>query len=81
MLVNGSPIGFFNSSCGLKQVDLLFPFLFIIAMEVLSKIIFTLVNDGFMVGFLVGDTNSGTLTISHLLFTNDTLIFREAEQD
>lgn len=34
-----------------------------------------LAHHGFMKGFLVGDSSRGILTVSHLLFANDTLLF------
>ena len=39
MLVNGSPTGFFGSSRGLRQGDLLSLLLFLLIMEVLSRIL------------------------------------------
>lgn len=41
----------------------------------------TMVENGFMAGFSVGNTNRGTLNMSHLLFVDDTSIFYEAEQN
>ena len=50
-------------------------------MEVLSRMISTLVMNGFVVGFSIGDPNRGIITLSHLLFADDTLIFCEADQN
>jgi hypothetical protein len=37
-----------------------------------------IVNRGFLSAFLVGSKNNAELILSHLLFTNDNLIFCEA---
>ncbi|KAG6729257.1 hypothetical protein I3842_01G018300 [Carya illinoinensis] len=48
-------------------------------MEVLSKMISALVDNGRVTGFPVGSPGGGVLNISYLLFADDTLIFCEAD--
>jgi hypothetical protein len=48
ILVNGSSAGFFSSSRGLRQDDPLSPFLFVIVMEALSKMITATVDRRFL---------------------------------
>ena len=55
VLVNGSPIGFFNSSRGLRQGDPLFPYLFIIGMEVFSILMDKVAFGGFLSSFKIMD--------------------------
>lgn len=74
VLVNGSPTGFFSSSCGLRQNDQLSPFLFVIVMEALSKMITATVDRGFLSSFSMG-SRPPAVTISHLLFVDATLVF------
>jgi hypothetical protein len=75
VLVNGTPSGFFSSSCGLRQGDPLSPLLFVIVMEALSKLFSITVQRGFLSGFSVGFDSNGVIIISHMLFTDDTLVF------
>jgi len=72
VLVNGTPFGFFSSSCGLGQGDPLSPLLFAIVMEALSKLLTTIVRRGLLSGFSVGSGSSKVANISHLLFADDT---------
>ncbi|KAF5460976.1 hypothetical protein F2P56_020808 [Juglans regia] len=75
VLVNGTPEGFFNSSRDLRQGDPLSPLLFILVMDVLSRMLNGMVVGGFISSFSVGGSTEGNLSISHLLFADDTLIF------
>jgi hypothetical protein len=72
MLVNITPTSFFSSSRDLRQGDPLSPLLFVIVMEALGKISVA-VNGGLLSGFSRGQTNF--VSISHILFVDDTLIF------
>ena len=51
VLVNGSPAGFFNSSRGLRYDDPLSPLLFLLVMEVLSRLFKKTEEGGFIRGF------------------------------
>ena len=80
-LVNGSPADFFGSSRGLRQGDLLSPLLFLLIMEVLSRIMKKTEEGGFIQGFHVGSVNSTGIRVSHLLFANDTILFCDASRE
>jgi hypothetical protein len=75
VLVNGSPKGFFDSSRGIRQGDPLSP-LFVFVMEALSRMLSAGINDGLLEGFKVGN-----VTVPHLLFADDTLIFCKDSPD
>ena len=81
VLVNGSPAGFSGSSRGLRQGDPLSPLLFLLIMEVLSRIMKKTEEAGFIQGFHVGPINSIGIHVSHLLFANDTILFCDASRE
>ena len=75
ILVNGNPFGFFSSFHGLRHRDPLSPFLFVIVLEAFSKMLTATVNGSLFLGFFVGSMHYGVVSISHLLFANNTLVF------
>ena len=78
ILINGSPSDFFGSSRGIQQGDPLSPLLFDIVMEGLNRMLDVVATTSQFSGFSVGNTAGNTVMVSHLLFTDDTLIFCDA---
>jgi hypothetical protein len=75
VLINGAPSGFFGSSRGVRQGDPLSPFLFVLVMEAFSRMLGAFNDRGLISGFSVGSSGQDRVTIPHLLFANDTLVF------
>ena len=80
VLAYGSPKGFFGSSRGLRQRDPLSPLLFLLIMEVLSRLLKKTKECNLIQGFHVGSVNSVGVRISHLLFVDDTILFCDASR-
>ena len=78
VLFNGSPMGFFQSSRGLRQGDPLSPYLFVIGMEALSGLLKRVVEDNFISGCKFVGRGGGELIIFHLLYGNGTVMFYDA---
>jgi hypothetical protein len=78
IMVNGSPSGFFGSSRGLRQGDPLSPLLFLLVMEVLSQMLRRIEEAGLIRGFKAGKATVSGLSISHLLFADNTIVFCDA---
>ena len=81
VLVNGSPEGFFGSSHGLRQGDPLSPLLFLLIMEVLSRLLKKTEECNLIRGFHVGSVNFVGVRISCLLFADDTILFCDASRE
>ena len=63
ILINGTPAGFFE------------PPLLVLGMDILSCLIYKVVEGNFLTGCKVGGRGGEELVLSHLLYANDTLLF------
>ena len=72
ILLNGSTLKNFRPARGLRQGDPFSPYLFIIASEVLSRL---LLKEEWLGKFNGISLGPNVPTISHLMFTDDTIIF------
>ncbi|XP_061376344.1 uncharacterized protein LOC133318374 [Gastrolobium bilobum] len=75
---NGKLTEEFQPSRGVRQGDPISPYLFVLAMEKLSHIIDTVVNENLWKPIRAG---KGGPKISHLLFADDLMLFLEASKD
>ena len=71
VLVNGTPSNFFHASKGIKQGFPLSPLLFILIIEILSRIILNAHQKGLITGYQYAPN----LAITHLLSVDDVLLF------
>ena len=79
VLINGSPAYFFGSSRGLRQGDPLSPMLFLIMMEVFSRMLRRVEGADLIRGFKVEGRRGGGECVTHLLFVDDTILFCDAD--
>lgn len=71
MSVNGVTGGFFQSTKGIRQGDPLSPYLFVLAMECLSRLLLSRYEAG-LIGY---HPRTEQLKISHLMFADDVMVF------
>ena len=78
ILINGSPYGFFRLERGICQGNPLSPFLFILAVEVLARLINREASQHKIKGFKLAPD---LMPITHLQFANDLFIFAQADDE
>ena len=78
VLINGEPRGFITQSRSIRQGDPLSPYLFLLCAEGLSTLLRKAVETQVLHGIL---SSQHRVCISHLLFTNDSLLFCKATVD
>ena len=81
VLFNESPIDFFWNSRGLRTGDPLSPLLFLVMMEVFSKMMKRAEGAGLFRGFRVDGRWGGGICVSHHLFVDDTILFCDADEE
>ncbi|PKI66568.1 hypothetical protein CRG98_013052 [Punica granatum] len=75
--INGSLAGYFAGQRGLRQGDLLSPYLFVIAMEVFSNLLNTAADEG-RVSF---HPRCKSIKLTHLCFADDLLLFTNGSKE
>ncbi|XP_016207963.1 uncharacterized protein LOC107648665 [Arachis ipaensis] len=78
VLINGSPSKPFKMERGLRQGDSLSPFLFVLVADVLHRMVDEAVRNGCISPLLLGSDN---IELSHLQFTDDTILFCPQETE
>ncbi|XP_057734559.1 uncharacterized mitochondrial protein AtMg01250-like [Arachis stenosperma] len=78
LMVNGAPSKSFKMERGLRQGDPLSPFLFVLVVDVLNRMIREVVRNRRISHLLVGRDN---MELSHLQFADDTILFYPLEEE
>lgn len=75
VLINGQPTGKITPTRGIRQGDLLSPYLFLLCAEGLSSLLVKAEEDGKITGVPI---TAGGFKLSHLVFADHSLLFCRA---
>lgn len=75
--INGASAGFFNSTRGIRQGDPMSPYLFVLTMEGLSRLLYSRYEYG-SIGY---HPRTSEVKISHLMFADDVMVFFDGKAD
>lgn len=78
VLINRSPCGFFQGSRGIRQGDLIYPVLFVLLDDLLSRILARAERAGTISGVKISST---TPRITHLMYADDLVIYCKAKHE
>ncbi|GAA0144865.1 hypothetical protein LIER_36028 [Lithospermum erythrorhizon] len=74
-LINGAPRGYLRPAWGIRQGDLLLPYLFLLCVDTLTCMLRAAEERGALSGIRISRESP---SISHILFADDTMIFSKA---
>lgn len=78
VIINGKPRGFYGASRELRQGEMLSPFLFVLLVDGLSRLVERVKRINLIDCLSVGQDN---VEVSHLQFANDTIFFSSSNEE